>query len=182
MTNATVVPAWITCPGETSLWTIVPAIGDRIGSSGRIGTFCCSASCTSFGATPKMLQGLQRRLHVGLRIVVVGLHRLVITLGNRLVLEQVLVPIEVVAREVETVLGFSVARDCSGDVGTGHVEERLVRGDLRARVDQNPRDRAAHLRDGLGGVVVVPVDCAGVLERRSAKVRLRTGATWRCGS
>ena len=107
-TNAAVVPAWITCPGETSFWTIVPAIGDRIGSSGRIVDVLLLGVLHVFRRHAEDAQGLQRRLHVGLRVVVVGLHRLVIALGNRLVLEQVLVAIEVVPRQVETILGLSV--------------------------------------------------------------------------
>ena len=112
--------------------------------------------------TPKILQRLQRRLHVGRRVVVVGLRRLEVALRDRLVLEQVLVAIEVALRQVEAVLRLAVGRDRVGDVGAAHVEQRDRRAfTLRAGVDEDARDRAAHLRDRLRRVVVVPVDRAG---------------------
>ena len=77
--------------------------------------------------TPRILQRLQRRLDVGLRVVVVGLHLLVVTLRDGLVLEEVAVALEILPGQVQPVPCLAVGGDGIGDVRAGDVEERLVR-------------------------------------------------------
>ncbi len=50
----TVIPAWITMPGETSFCTTMPAMGARTASSGLITSPCCSACLDLVLGVPKI--------------------------------------------------------------------------------------------------------------------------------
>ncbi len=69
--------------------------------------------------------------------------------------------------ELLAVAGLAIGGDGVGDIGARDVEQRLVFLDRRAHVHQNPRDRPVHLRDGLRGVVLVPIHRAGSVDRHS---------------
>ena len=117
-------------------------------------------------------QRLQAVLDIGSGIVVVRYAAFVVLDGHHPVIQHLFHAVDDSLVELLAVAGLAIGRDGVGDVGTGDVEQRLVLLDGCADVHQNPRDRPVYLRDGLRGVILVPIHGAGSVDSHPQEVRV----------